>query len=393
MNNLNTVDVVPEKISLAGLALFIYIATLPLSIAKAGTASIYRYVILVVIAIFLLDYFIHKNRYYIYKRKVAPFTLYFFYTGLSVMWSVTFSGATNIFFGMLLIYCVYLFATSRVYSQKELTLVNIAWILASIVIIYLTIFNRVESGYERYTASFMGGTEDKNQIAGYYFMPLLICLNGASKNKKLYLPSCILLAAMIYSIMLAGSRGGLLSISLTIIVYYFFYSEANRKNKIISKVLSACLICVVLLLILYFIMPFIAETSIERFSLHAILDDGGSGRLENWAKLLNIYSKSTLRIIFGFGPNGTANYLDVGYAHNQIIQVLFDGGIIGLVLFGWFLVSSFKYAYKYNNRLAAFAFVGMFVLSMTITAYTAYKVYWNIIIMMNILHNDESLLS
>lgn len=381
---------VPERISFAGVLLFVYILLLPFSIAKAGSASIYRYISLITIAVFCLDYIAHQSRYCIFRRKIAPFTLYFTYTLISGLWSVNFSGAVNIIFGMALIFLVHLFATSRVFSEKEYKLIKVGWIIAAIIIIYLTIYNGVESGYERYTATLMGGTEDKNQIPGYYFFPLLICLNASSKNKKLYIPSFILMAGMLYSIMLAGSRGGLLSIVLTVLLYFIFFTEAGKNNRIIGRILNVLLIAVVFIIVMYFILPYISETSVERFSIEAMLDDGGSGRLTNWKYLLNIYWESILRIFVGFGPNGTCLYLDVGYAHNQIIQVLFDGGLIGLAIYCWFIISSFRHGLR-HNKLAAFAFIGMTVLSMTITAYTAYKVYWNLIMMMDLLHNNEGI--
>lgn len=373
-----------KKISLACILFFIYIVTLPLTIAKVGSSSIYRFITLATIMAFAFDYLIEKNHFHISKKKILPFTFFLFYTTISAVWAIRLDLAINIIVGLFLIYLVYLFATSYIFTTKEIQIIYYAWIVASVIVICLTIFNGVESGYQRYTATLMGGTEDKNQIPGYYFMPLVLLLDKAQKKKKYYIVLGLALAGMLYSVMLAGSRGGLLSLVFTIVMYYFLGFNIGKRNKMTQKIISISLIITIFAFILYFILPFISVTSVNRFALKAIMEDGGSGRLSNWKKLLDIYSSSPLRMLFGFGPNGTCEYLEVGYAHNQIIQILFDGGIVGLLIFSWFIISSFKYSYK-NNRLAFIAFLGMSLLSMTITAYTAYKVYWNIIMMMQIM--------
>ena len=80
-------------------------------------------------------------------------------------------------------------------------------------------------------------------------------------------------------------------------------------------------------------------------------EDGGSGRLFIYSELLKLYKNSTLfEMVFGHGYQSTNKYIGI-LAHNDTLQILFDFGFIGFLLYSLFLFYLIKLAVvKHKNK-------------------------------------------
>ena len=72
--------------------------------------------------------------------------------------------------------------------------------------------------------------------------------------------------------------------------------------------------------------------------------------------------------------------------HNQLIQQLSNYGIVGLVLYLILIYKSYK-SIKLNCPRYMGAFIGMLVMSLTITMSVAYKLLWILLLMPAVMSN------
>lgn len=86
------------------------------------------------------------------------------------------------------------------------------------------------------------------------------------------------------------------------------------------------------------------------------VDSGGNGRIEIWTTVLQRYASSDIfHILLGNGPQGVSKAVNLG-GHNDFIEILFDFGLIGIIIylsFWWSLIQRTKeFAPKTDIRLA-----------------------------------------
>jgi len=120
------------------------------------------------------------------------------------------------------------------------------------------------------------------------------------------------------------------------IMLYFFYKKFKTK-KLINK-LGITAFAVVLL-----------GLGSQLFNLNTIkdsvfndFDNGGSGRIDIWSKALNvIFSSPDLSLLIGHGYGATSKFLNIG-AHNDILEIFIDFGLIGLLLYSMFCYHMFS---------------------------------------------------
>lgn len=78
----------------------------------------------------------------------------------------------------------------------------------------------------------------------------------------------------------------------------------------------------------------------ELFNLNSTLadfindvDSGGNGRVKIWTTALQRYASSDLfHILFGNGPQAVSKAINLG-GHNDFIEILFDFGLLGIILY------------------------------------------------------------
>ena len=91
---------------------------------------------------------------------------------------------------------------------------------------------------------------------------------------------------------------------------------------------------------IYIFIPNLPQSIPERLQLSSIIEDKGSDRAFIWGAAIDNITSGTTRLIYGYGPFGLTF---MRYTmHNQFIQALMDGGIIGLILYLNFCVELIK---------------------------------------------------
>lgn len=161
----------------------------------------------------------------------------------------------------------------------------------------------------------------------------------------LYLPrrfSIIPFLVALVCVAMTGKRGAFVALGLIFIVYYFI--PFNRGKKNVFLIWRILLLSIVIVLSYYVLMRFIGQYNLGILDrLDTMEEDGGSGRVVRWSKLLSmVYLDTNLfQLLFGHG-NGYV-YSEVGgHAHNDFLEFLCDYGLFAFVLYIVFFASMFR---------------------------------------------------
>ncbi len=169
----------------------------------------------------------------------------------------------------------------------------------------------------------------------------------------------------------------LLSVVVGISAYYILSNHVQNKSiKQMQKYIG--------LMIVFIAVAILCQMMIERLGLDIIArltnisEDGGSGRSRIWRQVMSYFQDSSvLEKIFGHGfhavfyeikPLGIARY-----AHNSLIETLYDYGILGLILILvliWKIISKTVNMVKTKSTLApAMSFTVFSLIVLTLVSY------------------------
>ena len=278
--------------------------------------------------------------------------------------------------GYILNAALYICITVIPYNKEELELMENIQILLLVVLNAITLFsNGTEDG--RTTLMIMGQTSDPNYFVGFFVFPLTVALKKLVSRKH-FLFYLTLIAVSLYSVFLSGSRGGFLAIAVTIAGFAFFYPSSFVKRTVF--LVGGC----VLLLGFWFVfLPLLPENIVERMSVEAVAETGGTGRWEIWQSMIREIVNEPENLLLGRGINAL-HWLFIhgnwgtAVAHNQVIQALYNQGLIGLLSFLLLTGISFFRCVK-HRKTVAIAIIGMMALSVSLSFNQTTRTFWNLI--------------
>ena len=358
---------------------------LPLSWASCFAGSIYRWVILILFGSYLIKYKFKIKIDSSSKKLVFALLIFVIYVVMSLFWGTDLDEGITSVFGFILIIMVAIIFSS--YNSENINIYNKldeVWITVGIISGLLFIFgDRAKIGEygSRTSLRILGTSTDPNEFAGLFVISSAICIYHIinSKGKKKWI-SVVAFSLGIYSVLLSGSRGAMLSCAISIIMTVFLCTKASLKKIITFLIISI----IGILFFMKYLIPLVPVDVIERLDLSMLLKDGGSGRSVLWKSGLDQYfGGNVFRIIFGYGANGLLVIGERGTTttmHNYYLQVLINFGIVGLTLYLTLLWNIFKRYWKYNRKYAC-ALCAMAVLSATLTTTPNYKPLWILMMM------------
>ncbi len=380
------------KLSPGALLATLYFICMPLSIVPLpGGSSLLKYISIFVGGLLIINLFIGKTR---LKFNSIHFLLgvYLLYSIGSLFVSKS-EGAIVILRGTLETSAIFFLITLKVYNKAESDLLIFSWVIVGLMTTAIMLMGSVslEEGSGRVTMGFGGGSEDPNQLCGYFILPVLFCMEKILIKNRFRFFYMLLLVAMVFVVFRTGSRGGLIAILAAVLVYAFLAFKASAMNKL--KVLLGLII--LSLVFICFFVPRLPEDVKERLSISSLEEDKGSGRLQLWAITIDAIKQSEKGMIFGYGLGSTAVFFanafsGHGVAHNHWLQLWCDQGFIGMLLFSGIFALGIKNKFKKSPVISVSLF-GMLVLSMTLTMYAYYKPFWNTLMMagMNFRYDEE----
>lgn len=197
-------------------------------------------------------------------------------------------------------------------------------------------------------------------FAIFLYMPLVFFLRSN-------IIKISLLAFYGFVILLAAKRSIFMAYTLCIALYVFYILLFSNRNKTISNK-SKYFILLMLVIGAYIILSFGNDNLdylLNRFS--NIEKDGGSGRDEVYATIINAFENSDLlQILIGHGYQSVVTTFDIG-AHNDLLEILYDYGILSVIIYIVFLAKLAIFAFRNfrpNKHNGSYSFI--FAISVSI---------------------------
>lgn len=185
-----------------------------------------------------------------------------------------------------------------------------------------------------------------------YYCLLLLPILFIQRNKAVIVSSVVV---SFVAIILSGKRAAFIALVLALLIPVFFFTD--KKKRGIKQILALILLIVVLIAAYYYVTSVYEITLFERLGM--LTEDGGSGRLEIYKSVLEGFGESSFfQKLFGHGYNGVASdavivkvngwdtSLTATSAHNDFLEVLYDYGILGLILYIAMIIRMFRFAIR-----------------------------------------------
>lgn len=254
--------------------------------------------------------------------------LILFYGLLSIWWAIKPEAVLSVqktLFSLLLFYL--LVASYKIQRTEFETLkwcILLGGVLASVYLIY----NRSLDDQSRVSLMYGESATDPNVFAFSLIIPASISIEMMMKHKGVMMKALfgVSIGVLLYSIILSGSRGGMLGIGMVIIVYILLIKQR------ITFVTMTIIIGIILI-------SFIPEFFFDRWG--SAIERGGAGRLDIWYAGYKALGKYWL---FGAGLNNFhgaynefANYSPSFQGWNRAPHSIYLGffvqlGVVGITL-------------------------------------------------------------
>lgn len=353
----------------------LYFLLLPTTIAVNSSGNSILKLATIPIGLFFLITLLLSNR----KLQINGVHLaLFLYTLSAVATLFCDAGAMSVDFvvGYVLNAALYICLTVIPYNKAELELMENIQILLLVILNLLTLLSNGTS-FDRTTLMIMGQTSDPNYFVGFFIFPLTIVLKQvvSGKHRVLYMA---LIAVSMYSIFLSGSRGGLLAVAVTLAGFAFLYPSGFTKKFLF---LTGGL---VLILILWTVFkPVLPENIVDRMSVASVVESGGTGRLDIWESMIKEIVDQPDKLLLGRGVNSKHRIFIKGiwteeYAHNQVVQIMYNQGFLGFLSFLALTGISFFRCVK-RRKTVSIAILGMMALSVSLSFNQTTRTFWNLI--------------
>lgn len=353
----------------------LYFLLLPTTIAvnSAGN-SILKLATIPIGGYFLITMILSKRKLQINGVHLA--LLFYTLSVISTLFVDASEGSINYVIGYILNAALYVCITIIPYSRAELELMEKVQIILLIVLNAMTLFSNGDHA-GRTTIMIMGQTCDPNHFVGFFIFPLTIAFKNFISGKR-YLVYLLLIAMSLYSVFLSGSRGGLLAVVVTIAGFAFLYPSSFVKRMLF-------LVSGLILLFIFWIVikPVLPENIVERMSVEAVVETGGTGRMDVWRSMILEIVDQPNKVLFGRGINARHKlYLGGKWenvvAHSQILQVVYNQGLAGLLSFLVLIGISFFRCLK-RRKTVSIAILGMMALSISLSFNQTTRTFWNLI--------------
>jgi O-antigen ligase len=228
--------------------------------------------------------------------------------------------------------------------------------------------------YEVAVGTPYGSFVNRNNFAAVMLMaagiPLgLVFANAVAKDRRLLYITAITL--MCVSLVLSGSRGGLVAFVTQVLLLLLLTGERRLRGRFYLKAALSILLVAAVVGGAIFVG---GESSLTRIADSTAEKDVTTNRLHIWAVTTKVIG-SNLPFGTGLGAFGAAftkydaasGLERVEQAHNDYLQVAADAGVPGLVIGGFFLFFLFKEARAslkvenaFRRGIAVGAFAGIF---------------------------------
>lgn len=243
----------------------------------------------------------------------------------------------------------------------------LAFIIAALglSLLYLVNYDKFIVDYDASQSIERSGWIDPNYFSGVLGMGVIASLMFLIKYPKYgyfikIIAMIVVLVLLLVQIMLA-SRGGLLAISVSLSILLMF-----SKIKLKYKILTIGIIVISIVWMYYAGLFQLLEYRIQNDA------GGGSGRFDIWVAKLNTFINdgNIIHWLFGYGYKTGFELTNisgggVGF-HNDFIAILCEYGILGLIIFLYWLLYPLSVASNENKLVVLAILTYLFIICLTL---------------------------
>ncbi len=239
----------------------------------------------------------------------------------------------------------------------------------------------------RQVLTLFGQQVDPNNQGAFVVIGIAVSLYYLFYLKEYRLLSLVVLSINTYSLLVTGSRSGLVAfVAIVIVFFYLYFKSYNYKRKSLKNKMQTIAIMLLAGLVIFYITNNLlyADTFNRLFEFDGY--EGGSDRTAIWSITWDLISQG-VNFIFGAGWGSYYGYSGMyDVVHNTFLSILCDTGIIGLIVFLFPLFVAGVYLFKKKDVLAISIFVSGMVPAFFIEAINK-RFYWHSIIFLLISYN------
>ena len=378
----NTVSIVPLWLEVL-FVLYIFLSYFEIYfIGKIGNST--KYLMLFII----LSFIIVKRGKLLINVWGLSYLIWFVYWCMSILWSNHSSPSVEMHFISQIGIVLFIFILSGIRFDSAFIRLNLkAHFFVSFLFGALSILlnrpylDKLSSG--RRVLTLFGIQNDPNNCAAFLIVGIAIAMYSIIYESKFKLLSVLVVAVNGFALMLTSSRAGIISIVVILLALLFFRRKRVDKQNVgtITKILIVFCIVVLLCLFGYKYLPQDSLNRILAFENYS----NASGRNELWKYTFDLIVE---RPIFGWGWGGYTLPFNV-LTHNTILSLWCEGGIVGLALFLFPIISLLYYSFKRKNVLVIIILLCGLLPSLGIDAINK-RFLWNAILVSILIINYQN---
>lgn len=342
----------------------------PFMVTELGTTSLFTYVELVSVIIFITR--LKKIRSY----YIILITLII----LSAMTPYTdFKAIIKLLIIILLVY-IYTYSYNKEYGKNNILYFIMGMLSSSFLGLFkeniprlLTLYNRIN--YERigedYSLRYSGIFEDPNYFAVPLLLSISLCLYIIFFKKGNKVIASTIFALFSIAGFMTLSKSFYLAYAGVIILFVLFSSVKLYKRILISVIVTA------------FALVIISDYGLGDKLLARFTTIGGltTGRTDIWVMYLNYLDKTPLVMLFGKGID--APYYNGRAIHNIYIEMIYELGIPGTILFLTSIIVPLTTRRNRDEKKKLLNYVGLLIVALLyffLDGLTAYEMPFLLII-------------
>lgn len=379
-----------ERIGLDAITLAAYLALAPMhqTLVLANGSTVVKYLALLVMVACVLWGYIRDRKFIVIWDLIWPVMLMFGWFALTILWSDSRSATISslISIGS---YCAFiLIVGSKRWNDNEKKLVFLVLILSCAS--YALLLIRSAGLTRRATLSFSMDDEiveaDQNTVACNLGIGALAAFNWFLRKKERGGIRWAALACMfviLAGIVSTGSRGGMIAfLAGTICLFY-------KQTRMSAHARSRFIAVAILLLLFYWLIFDLNILHNEKLIARFTTAEYGTfyGRMEIWEQYLSLLFHRPIGFLSGYGCGcdtvAHAAYMGRDWlrvSHNDLISILCQAGIPGVLLAASFICHLWKRSEQDNNIFGCACIVLALVGSMGINFFKSYG-WWNAMIL------------
>lgn len=298
------------------------------------------------------------------------------YCAYAIVSSIFYTGSGNFFTTLIqsTFWCWIYYVANVICYDKDLSFGNYDKLTLALTIAFALAFFI----HHRTSAS---GSELEGDNSVFFVLLMIPWISLVVNNSKRWLAIILVVLCSIVSL-----KRSAIIIGLSSSVFIYFRDFLWKRKKSVATLFGAVIIVILAVGIMYTQSETIDKVS-QRFE--QVEDDGGSGRDVIYADVINRYEQgSIIQKVFGHGFDSVrrdSTFFVPVSAHNDFLEVLYDFGIIGFVIYVMIHLSLIKWTIRLVRQRSPLGFPVMisyvcFIVMSLVSHLILYPTYFAILV-------------